>query len=72
MKKYGECIRISRLGGGGERGGKDDHGSVEDEIWIWCREEVMKKNDEEMEAEDQVIKETQEALEEAQNSLLVE
>ncbi len=32
----------------------------------------MKKNDEEMEAEDQVIKETQEALEEAQNSLLVE
>lgn len=32
----------------------------------------MKKNDEEMEAEDQVIKETQVALEEAQNSLLVE
>lgn len=32
----------------------------------------MKKNDEEMEVEDQVIKETQEALEEAQNSLLVE
>ena len=32
----------------------------------------MKKNDEEMEAEDQVIKETQEAWEEAQNSLLVE
>lgn len=32
----------------------------------------MKKNDEEMEKEDQVIKETQEALEEANNSLLVE